>query len=88
MRMRYLASGRVQGVGFRATTRQIASRYAVTGFVRNLPDGTVEIVMDGSEDDIAEFRAAVQTKMASYLTSLEGQPVADTEPFKGFTIRR
>ncbi|MHC4288506.1 MAG: acylphosphatase, partial [Planctomycetota bacterium] len=34
--------GRVQGVGFRYTTQRAASRYELTGYVRNLPDGTVE----------------------------------------------
>ena len=44
--------GRVQGVGFRYTTRQIASHYAVTGFVRNVPDGTVEMFIQGEPDEI------------------------------------
>lgn len=40
-------SGRVQGVGFRYTTRSIARRFEVTGYVRNLPDGRVELVVEG-----------------------------------------
>ena len=41
-------SGRVQGVGFRYTVRSLASRMAVTGFVKNLPDGRVHLVVEGS----------------------------------------
>ena len=40
-------SGRVQGVGFRYTVRMVASRFAVTGFVKNLPDGRVQLVAEG-----------------------------------------
>ena len=45
-------TGRVQGVGFRYATHRAAARYALTGFVRNLPDGTVEAVMQGTAADI------------------------------------
>ena len=40
--------GQVQGVGFRYTTHRVAGRYDVTGFVRNLPDGTVEMLVQGT----------------------------------------
>ena len=43
-----LFRGHVQGVGFRYTARQLASRYDVTGFVRNLTDGRVELLVDGA----------------------------------------
>ena len=45
-------SGRVQGVGFRYTVRSLASRTAVTGFVKNLPDGRVQLVVEGPPDEI------------------------------------
>ena len=44
--------GRVQGVGFRFTARQVAERYELTGFVRNTSDGKVEILLQGEEQDI------------------------------------
>ncbi|MBL8829940.1 MAG: acylphosphatase, partial [Planctomycetaceae bacterium] len=47
IRRRVLFHGRVQGVGFRVTTRSIAQRFAVTGWVRNLPDGSVELLAEG-----------------------------------------
>ena len=45
-------SGRVQGVGFRFTARQIADRYELTGFVRNTSDGRVEMLLQGTAEDI------------------------------------
>ncbi len=47
--------GRVQGVGFRFTVREIANRFTVTGYVKNLPDGRVELVAEGEEDEVKEF---------------------------------
>lgn len=51
-RVRAMVSGRVQGVCFRAHTRDMAIRLGVTGSVRNLPDGRVEIVAQGEESDV------------------------------------
>ncbi len=49
MRKHYIFTGLVQGVGFRWVAYHAASRYGVTGFVRNLPDGSVEMEAEGSE---------------------------------------
>lgn len=53
-RAHVFVSGRVQGVYFRQNTKQVASRQRVTGWVRNLPDGRVEAVFEGSEMDVNE----------------------------------
>lgn len=53
--------GRVQGVGFRSSTRSQAIRWGVTGFVRNLPDGSVEILCEGSPEKIEKFLEWVNT---------------------------
>ena len=53
--MQVLFSGRVQGVGFRFTVCRVASSFKVTGFVRNLPNGDVEVVAEGSEQDLVDF---------------------------------
>ncbi len=59
-RVHALFSGRVQGVGFRFTVCQLAGEYAVTGYVRNLPDGNVEMVAEGSEQELSDLVRAVQ----------------------------
>jgi acylphosphatase len=52
IRFRVLISGRVQGVSFRDTCRRMAERHGVSGWVRNLPDGNVEAVFEGSPADV------------------------------------
>jgi acylphosphatase len=66
---RIVVSGRVQGVFFRASTRDAAVRCGVRGFVRNLPDGRVEAVLQGE-------RGAVETVIAFMR---EGPPGARVE---------
>jgi acylphosphatase len=53
-------SGRVQGVGFRYQTRKVAAGFEVTGVVRNLPDGRVELVAEGDERELNDFREAIR----------------------------
>jgi acylphosphatase len=55
VRYRVLISGRVQGVFFRDTCRRMAERYGVSGWVRNLPDGTVEAVFEGPAEDVSRL---------------------------------
>jgi len=55
--VRFLISGRVQGVFFRASTRNEADRLGIAGHARNLADGRVEVVAQGDENAIAELEA-------------------------------
>jgi len=55
--IRFLVSGRVQGVFFRMHTRQQALRQGLTGWVRNLPDGRVEGVASGAADGLESFQS-------------------------------
>jgi acylphosphatase len=57
---RYFISGRVQGVGFRYFTEAIAQREGVAGWVRNLPDRSVEVVAEGDADAVERFERAVR----------------------------
>jgi len=57
---RYIISGRVQGVGFRYFTEAIAQREGVAGWVRNLPDRSVEVVAEGDADAVGRFERAVR----------------------------
>lgn len=56
-------SGRVQGVGFRYTATTVARQYAVTGFVKNLEDGRVQLVAEGEPQEITNFLAALAERM-------------------------
>lgn len=55
-----LASGRVQGVGYRAFCADEAMRLEVTGYARNLPDGRVEVVAEGDEATLRQFVARLR----------------------------
>jgi acylphosphatase len=78
--------GRVQGVGFRYTVYGLAQDYPVTGYVKNMADGQVEVVADGEAETVDRFLNAVAGKMAGYI---KGQKVQDEDPqgFDAFTIR-
>jgi acylphosphatase len=55
-----LVSGRVTGVGFRYFTQDAARREGVTGLVRNLPDGRVEVVAEGDEESLVRLESALR----------------------------
>jgi acylphosphatase len=57
---RYVVSGRVQGVGFRYFTQDTALREGVTGWVRNLPDGRVEAVVEGDVEAVTRVERALR----------------------------
>jgi acylphosphatase len=79
-------SGHVQGVGFRYTTRQIAGKYAVTGFVRNLPDGRVELVAEGTETELTAFLAAIDERLGSHIRSTAVDRLGATGQYASFQI--
>ncbi len=87
-RQRYTTyfTGNVQGVGFRFTTESIAGGYAVTGFVRNLPDGRVELVAEGHPDELARFLAKITTSMKPYIDHIQTNHSPATGEFASFTI--
>ena len=58
---RFTISGRVQGVGFRYFTQDAARREGVTGFVRNLPDGRVEAVVEGDAEAVTRVERAIRS---------------------------
>ena len=87
IRRQYLASGRVQGVGFRATTASVARGFPVVGFVRNLSDGRVEIVVEAEPEQVDAFIEAVQAVMAANISHLETHTEATTGEFGHFEVR-
>lgn len=79
-------SGTVQGVGFRYTTCDIASKFRVAGFIRNLPDGRVELVAEGREIDLDRFQCAVEEAMCGHVSDVAVSDGAATREFKKFSI--
>ena len=59
--------GNVQGVGFRYTTRSIAGGFNVTGYVRNLRNGSVELVTEGETEEIERFLETLRDRMSGYI---------------------
>jgi acylphosphatase len=80
-------SGRVQGVGFRATVRQIACGYDVTGMVRNLADGRVELVAEGAKAELRAFLEGIAESDLSGLIARQAETwQAGQGNLRGFTI--
>jgi acylphosphatase len=82
-------SGRVQGVGFRYSTRRIAAGYEVTGWVRNLTDGRVELqVMAADPDELDAFLRDIQetSELANHIKETESHPIPPLTGVRGFSI--
>lgn len=86
-RRRVIYSGRVQGVGFRMTARRIAGRYAVSGFVRNLPNGTVELVAAGAPDEVERYLAALAHALSGCIAAADETGPTGEDVGEGFEIR-
>lgn len=78
--------GRVQGVGFRATTRTIAFSYQVTGQVRNLDDGRVHLIVEGCDGEVRRFLAAVRERMAALIRSEQIESDTPSGEYDDFQI--
>ena len=87
VRGRGLFSGMVQGVGFRFTTRNAARGFAVTGFVRNLFSGEVEVVAEGSKDEILAFFGAIRKAMGHYIEDVAVHWELATGEYTDFHVR-
>ncbi len=81
-------SGHVQGVGFRYTVRRIASGYEVTGWVKNLPDGRVEMQAAAQEpQELEDFLEAVRdSSLSGNIKNVEMSEVTPPAGMKGFSI--
>jgi len=79
-------SGTVQGVGFRVTTSRIARHHPVRGWVRNLPDGRVELLVDGNNEAVEAFLADVRKRMADCIDEEKIEERELKEPIEGFGI--
>lgn len=84
---RVLFHGRVQGVFFRKTTESYATSLPVKGYVRNLDDGSVELVASGSPETLETLLERILTHYRSNISNWESVRLASTESFEGFEIR-
>lgn len=81
-------SGTVQGVGFRFTVRRIAEQYEVTGFVKNISNGRVEVVTEGGREVVKSFIDAIcNSSLRDYIRNEEKEWQPATGEYKGFEIR-
>lgn len=88
-RVRLLISGRVQGVWYRASTRDTAVRHGVTGWVRNLPDGRVEALMEGDETALWQvIDWCRQGPPGAAVTDVSTDWQAATGEFRAFSVVR
>jgi acylphosphatase len=88
-RVRVIVSGRVQGVFFRESTRQAAERAKVRGWIKNLPDGRVEALLEGPQDGLLKVLDYMK-QGPEYAEVSDAQVVGEEYQgeFKGFTILR
>lgn len=87
IRRECLFSGRVQGVGFRYTTREIAARFRVVGYVMNLPDGRVRMIAEGDRAELDRFVAAIRSEMTRYVVACEAVDSPATNEYIDFSVR-
>ena len=86
-RRTYYFSGHVQGVGFRYTAQHLARNHPVSGYVRNLPDGRVELVAEGEAKDLDALLDALKRQMEGFIRKLDVTTAPATGEFAGFAIR-
>jgi acylphosphatase len=85
-RLHVLFSGSVQGVGFRYTAVTRAETFPITGWVRNLSDGRVELVAEGKQADLEEYLEEIKSEMGGYVNNVELNWEAATGEYGGFHV--
>ena len=85
--VRVLYSGRVQGVGFRFSAKHIADGLSIDGWVRNLPDGKVEIAAEADEGALKTFLDKVHSYFSSYIRDATSEWSPATGEYNNFQIR-
>ena len=78
--------GRVQGVGFRFTAFNTAHRYQLVGLVRNLPDGSVEMIAQGPPKDITDCIRDIKKSFSGYIRETEIEEIPLNPQYKDFKI--
>ena len=88
-RLHVYFSGHVQGVGFRYSVKQLSLEFDVTGWVKNLPDGRVELVTEGERNELETFQAAIpDAGLRRFIRDSQSHWSEGTGEFRGFEIAR
>ena len=90
LRKRFIAKihGRVQGVGFRFFAREAADELGVVGYVRNMPDGGVEVLAEGDESRLAEFlRLLGEGPISARVARVDVSWEPPTDSYDGFFVK-
>ena len=89
IRAHLLIEGRVQGVGYRANARRMANRLNLRGWVRNLRNGDVEVLVEGPEVEVDRFIVwCHRGPTSAYVSKLMVEKSEATNKFDGFTVKR
>jgi acylphosphatase len=83
---RIIFRGRVQGVGFRFTAHNIANRYQLVGWVRNLADGTVEMIAQGDADDVSDCIRDIGEFFSGYVNDAKVEEIPIDSQHTNFKI--
>lgn len=88
-RLQIYFSGHVQGVGFRYLVKQLSLEFEVTGWVKNLPDGRVELMIEGERGELETFQKAIpDAGLRRFIHETDSNWNKGTGEFKGFEIVR
>lgn len=88
-RLHAFYSGRVQGVGFRFTVKMLAHGFEVTGTVRNMDDGRVELLAEGNREELEAFKQAIrESELGTFIRQEEVHWADPKNEFRGFEIVR
>jgi acylphosphatase len=84
---RFYVTGRVQGVGFRYFTQDVAVREGVTGYVRNLPDGRVEALVEGDLEAVTRVERAIRSgPSGAHVLHVDTDVLTPSGAFKSFRV--
>ena len=87
MARRIFYKGKVQGVGFRFGVRQIAEGFSVAGYASNLPDGRVEVFLQGEKEEVEAMEKEIgESHLAGFIREAIGTDVETDSRTKGFQI--
>ena len=86
-RVHVVYSGQVQGVGFRFTACDIASRYGIKGWVKNCGNGSVELVAEAHDEALKSFLADIKSSLGHHISDQNVSFEPATDEFSGFQVK-